>query len=84
MVNSVGDCLLGTSAMRCCAVFFMGNSFSDLEDLLIPFLDNFRITEDTGIISQNLIAGGRSTLATRKGIAPCLTRSRQLAGCAVG
>jgi hypothetical protein len=34
-----GECPLGTSAMRCCAVFFMGNSFSDLEDLLIPFLD---------------------------------------------
>jgi len=26
--------------MRCCAVFFMGNIFSDLEDLLIPFLDS--------------------------------------------
>ena len=22
--------------MRCCVVFFMGNSFSDLEDMLIP------------------------------------------------
>jgi hypothetical protein len=26
------------SAMRCCAGFFMGNSLSDLEDLLIPFV----------------------------------------------
>jgi hypothetical protein len=25
----------------------MGNSFSDLEDLLIPFLDNFRIGDDS-------------------------------------
>jgi hypothetical protein len=33
--------------MRCCAVFFMGNSFSDLEDLLIPFLDNFRLGDDS-------------------------------------
>ncbi|MGA9393440.1 MAG: hypothetical protein WBV69_23625, partial [Candidatus Sulfotelmatobacter sp.] len=40
--NSVGECLLGNSAMRSCAVFFMGNSFSDLEDLLIPFLDSFQ------------------------------------------
>jgi hypothetical protein len=29
--------LYGTSAMRCCAGFFMGNSLSDPEDLLIPF-----------------------------------------------
>jgi hypothetical protein len=40
MVISIGEYLLGTSAMRWGAVFLMGNSFSDLEDMLIPFLDS--------------------------------------------
>jgi hypothetical protein len=31
------DCLLGTSAMRCCAGFFMGNTLSDPKHLLILF-----------------------------------------------
>jgi hypothetical protein len=31
------DRLRGTSAMGCCDGFFMGNSLSDPEDLLIPF-----------------------------------------------
>ena len=30
--------LSGTSAMRCCDGFFMGNSLSDSKDLLIPFI----------------------------------------------
>jgi len=49
MVISVGECLLRTSAMRCCAVFFMGSSFSDLENLLIPFLDNFRVAPNDNL-----------------------------------
>jgi hypothetical protein len=60
MVNSVGECLLGTSAMRCCAVFFMGNSFSDLEDLLIPFLDSFEfptIPPNGSLLERFKIAG---------------------------
>src|SRR5271155_2613988 len=38
IVISTLACLRGTSAMRCCAGFFMGNSLSDPEDLLILFI----------------------------------------------
>jgi len=38
-------CLRGTSAMRCCVGFFMGNSLSDPEDLLIP-LNTVSLTVD--------------------------------------
>src|SRR5271155_1497413 len=52
IVISTLACLRGTSAMRCCAGFFMGNSLSDPEDLLILFIDvqacNLRIKRLTG------------------------------------
>jgi hypothetical protein len=38
------EMLRGTSAIRCRVGFFMGNSLSDPEDLLIPFFGNFVIS----------------------------------------
>jgi hypothetical protein len=35
------ELLRNTSAIRCCAGFFMGNSLSDSRDLLIPFFGKF-------------------------------------------
>jgi len=34
------ELLRGTSAIKCCVGFFMGNSLSDSVDLLIPFIGN--------------------------------------------
>jgi hypothetical protein len=35
------ELLRGTSVIRCCVGFFMGNSLSDSVDLLIPFIGKF-------------------------------------------
>jgi hypothetical protein len=52
-VNADGYFGWGMSARNFCdevlRCLFMGNSFCDLEDLLIPFLDSFRVADDPRI-----------------------------------
>jgi hypothetical protein len=46
--------------MRCCAVFFMGNSLSDPKDLLIPFI----VTNSMSVFTVALISEPHSTVQT--------------------
>jgi hypothetical protein len=45
-------CLRETSAMRCCDVFFMGNSLLLAEDLLIPFAST-HVCSDAGRMGEH-------------------------------
>jgi hypothetical protein len=66
MVISNLVCLRGTSAMRCCAGVFMGNSLSDPKDLLIPFLGHLPLAVDNWSPSEPICAFHKTFVYKKK------------------